>query len=98
MSTNKSLQIDYDAVKAKVESVYNKIANSSVGTDYDALISTFSESKGEQASAIRQLLRAEKSMIEKYNEVLVHFAYSIKSAALNFNDFDSKIARDMRGK
>jgi len=88
-----SLKIDYSAVESTVNSIKSTVSGSNVVSDYDSLLSGFTESKGDQAKALRSLLRAEKAMAKQLNTTLIKFAGSIQSAVSEFKNMDTRGSR-----
>ena len=86
------LKIDYEVVEGTVRSVSNMINNSNVTEDYTALVSGFTESKGDQAEAIKDLLRAEGELTRQLNTTLGKFANKIKMASDEFKRLDQSMA------
>jgi len=84
------LNIDYDTVKKTVEGIKSTVSGSSLVSDYDSLLSGFTESKGDQARAVRSLLRTEKAMVKQLNTILTRFADNIQAAVNEFEKMDTQ--------
>lgn len=91
-----SLKIDYDAVESTINSIKSTVSDSNLISDYDSLLSGFTESKGDQATALRALLRAEKALAAKLNVTIIKFADSIQSSVNEFKKLDKTGSNTMQ--
>lgn len=90
-----SINIDYAAVEAAISNISALVDSNGFEAEYDALLSNFSESKGDQAEAGKELINAEKKMVREVNEALKQFLNSIQMAAKKFSTMDEQEAKDM---
>jgi len=84
------IEINYAAVASSVAKIKSTVGESHVISAYERAISGFSESKGEQAEALKELLKAEKELAVQLNKTLLKFANSIQSAADELKTVDNK--------
>lgn len=91
-----SLKIDYDAVESTVTGIKSTVSGSSLIADYESLLSGFTESKGDQAKAVRSLLKTEKAMVKQLNTTLTKFADNIQSAVNEFKKMDTQGSNAMK--
>ena len=91
-----SLKIDYSAVESTVNSIKSTVSGSNIVSDYDSLLSGFTESKGDQAKAMRSLLKAEKALAKQLNTTLTKFADNIQSAVNEFKNMDVRGSRAIK--
>lgn len=89
-----SLDIDYEKVESTVSSIKTTVDNGSIISEYDTLISGLSESKGEEAKAIKSMLKKEKKLAEQLNSALSGIADSVQGAV---NEF-TRIDKEQKGK
>lgn len=82
------LEIDYDAVRSAVDQINFIIGDGVMVDDYKNLFQSISELEGEQATAIRQLLKKEEKFVEQLDKTLGQFVRSLESAAEEFKAID----------
>jgi hypothetical protein len=86
------LKIDYEYIATIVQAIHNDINSSNVTADYTSLLSAFTESKGEQIEACRDLLRAERTLSEQIDSTFGKFANKIQVVADEFKQLDQSMA------
>jgi uncharacterized protein YukE len=86
------LLIDYSSVASSVSEIKGTINNSGIVGEYDTLLSAFTESKGDEAKAIKALVKADKAMVEELNDTLNKILDSILTAAEEFSQLDTQNA------
>lgn len=89
------IAIDYQAVENAVAGANATINSSSVIADYTRLLNGFTESKGEQAEAIRKLLRTEQALMRQLEMTLKQFAGKIQTSANEFKKVDRNMANQI---
>lgn len=89
------LNIDYVAVEGQLESIRSTLSGSNASADYSDLLARFSESEGEEATAIRAMLMAERTLAEQLNITLDKFASSIQATVNEFKGLDRGARRAM---
>lgn len=90
------LKINYEYISSEVKSIQQKIATSNVTEDYTSLASGFTESKGKQAEALRDLLKAEKKLSKQIDKTFERFAKKIDFVANEFKRLDQSMARKIK--
>lgn len=89
------LQIDYNKIASIVTSVRNTVNNSNVISEYDTLIAGFTESKGSQADAMRDLFGAEKVLASQLNTTVSKLVNKIQISANEFENIDKTMANSI---
>lgn len=89
------LDVDVTEVRTAINEIKDLISKSEVLDGYDKLIDKFADSKGDQATAIQDLVKAEKGMTEETLATLSRLSSSIKTAAETFSQMDVQQAAEM---
>lgn len=84
------LRINYEEVSSVLSGLDNTLKDTGIEEAYSQLISGFEESSGEEADALRELLRAEQKMTKELDNTLRQFTSSIRFAVNEFKQLDSK--------
>jgi hypothetical protein len=90
-----SVKIDCEAVENAISSIRTKLNSDSFAAEYDTLLANITESKGKQAKAGKELIKAEKSMIVAVNQALEHFLDNIQASADKLSTLDKQEADEM---
>lgn len=92
------LSIDYDVVAAQVAKLKTTISsdNEDIISSYTKLESLFSESEGDEAEALRDLAKAEKTLVGEITNLLDQFTDSIKFASDEFRKYDIHHANKLK--
>ena len=92
------LKINYQIIESTVGAINSTLNRSNVATDYTALLNGFAESKGQQAEAIRELLRTEQALARQLDMTLRKFGNKIQLATNNFKQIDQGMARKINSR
>ena len=92
-----SLTIDYSRVKTVLSGLQTTLKNNNIEGAYSSLIGRFEESSGEEAEALRELLKAEKKLVSEVDQTLSQLAKSIQFAVNEFKQLDIKGATSVSG-
>jgi len=92
-----SLNIDYGKVEGALTKIQGTLSASSIEADYSALLVRFVESKGKEATAIIDMITAEKALAVQLNSTLSKFAGGIQATINEFKTLDKGAARTVKG-
>jgi ElaB/YqjD/DUF883 family membrane-anchored ribosome-binding protein len=85
-----SLHIDYTKVESVISEINTLLSTSEIESAYTQLISQFADSSGEEADALRSLLKAEKGLLNEVKDMLSQFTESVQFAVSEFENLDNK--------
>ncbi|MCI9680960.1 MAG: hypothetical protein HFI26_06200 [Lachnospiraceae bacterium] len=94
-----NIRINYETVSSVIGSLKQAVAGSQSELEglYETAATAIEEYKGEEAEALREVLRAEKELMEEACTFLQKFAESIQFVTDELNTLDNSGASHMAG-
>ena len=91
-----SLKVDYEAVAGVVADVKTTMSSNDIEGGYDSVINALTESKGDQITAVKELLMTEKELAVQLNKTLIMFAEKVQAAAGELQKLDQSGANTIQ--
>lgn len=91
------IQINIEEIEGTIGGLLSTLESnqSEITSAYEGLTSSFTESSGDEAEALRALQKAEASMMMEMSTTLVALAKSVQFAAQSFRVLDTSGAKSM---
>jgi hypothetical protein len=90
-----ALQVNYTEVQSAVREMKTTINSSDIAAEYDGMLGAFTQSKGDEAKSLCDLIKADKAMVEAYDSALIKLLDSVLTAAQTFSELDAQKAAAM---
>lgn len=85
---SKDFQVEMDKVENSVSTIKTKISSDKIEVEYQKIINSFTDSKGKEANALRDLLASEKELCMQMDATLKGLADSIQFASIELQKLD----------